>query len=216
MKRAISYLTFIFIILATLSFSITLAINFTPLFNWSLSNLSSNEFSHDIIMKNYSILLKYLNNPWIQSLNMPDFESSKQGLFHFSEVKKLFMLNYGIFIFSLVFSVFLVLYLKKRNQLTVLVKLLRYTLYIPIVILVLLFVNFDRIFVLFHEVFFNNEAWIFNPSTDPIINVLPQSFFLVCFIFVFITFEVQLIFIYFVLKKELRRSYEKNNPTING
>ena len=216
MKRAISYLTFIFIILATLSFSITLAINFTPLFNWSLSNLSSNEFSHDIIMKNYSILLKYLNNPWIQSLNMPDFESSKQGLFHFSEVKKLFMLNYGIFIFSLVFSVFLVLYLKKRNQLTVLVKLLRYTLYIPIVILVLLFVNFDRIFVLFHEVFFNNEAWIFNPSTDPIINVLPQSYFLVCFIFVFITFEVQLIFIYFVLKKELRRSYEKNNPTING
>ena len=66
--------------------------------------------------------------------------------------------------------------------------------------------NFDRFFVMFHGVFFNNDAWIFNPATDPIINVLPETFFLHCFILFFILLEIfYLLPIYFgkrALKKE--------------
>ena len=215
MKKLRTYLALLVILLGNLSFSIAVAINFTPLFKWSLTDLSTSELSREVIMKNYTILLNYLNNPWIQRLNMPNFESSAQGLFHFSEVKKLFMLNYSILAFSLIFGFFLIRYLKKKNELSALIKLMSYTMYGPLTVLILLLVNFDRIFILFHEVFFNNEAWIFNPSIDPIINLLPQSFFLACFIFVFILFEVQLILTYLLLKKNLRRNYEKNQPVIN-
>ena len=31
-------------------------------------------------------------------------------------------------------------------------------------------------------IIFNNDAWLFNPLTDPIINALPEAYFMHCFI----------------------------------
>ncbi len=44
---------------------------------------------------------------------------------------------------------------------------------------------FNTLFIKFHELFFNNDAWIFDPKKDPIILALPEEFFMVCFIVVF-------------------------------
>ncbi|EGT4138481.1 DUF1461 domain-containing protein, partial [Clostridium perfringens] len=38
--------------------------------------------------------------------------------------------------------------------------------------------------------FFNNDYWIFDPNKDPIINVLPESYFL--FLAIFILFLVMI------------------------
>ena len=38
--------------------------------------------------------------------------------------------------------------------------------------------NFERAFVIFHEVFFTNDMWLLNPDTDLLINMLPQEFFI--------------------------------------
>ncbi len=38
--------------------------------------------------------------------------------------------------------------------------------------------NFNRYFVLFHKIFFNNDLWILNPKTDRLINIVPESFFI--------------------------------------
>lgn len=38
--------------------------------------------------------------------------------------------------------------------------------------------NFDRWFVLFHELFFDNDLWLLYPSRDDLINLLPEGFFL--------------------------------------
>ena len=35
----------------------------------------------------------------------------------------------------------------------------------------------DRFFVLFHELSFGNDLWLFDPAVDPVINVLPDQFF---------------------------------------
>lgn len=46
---------------------------------------------------------------------------------------------------------------------------------------VLASVNFDRAFQVFHALFFpGKDNWIFDPSADPIILILPETFFMHC------------------------------------
>lgn len=45
--------------------------------------------------------------------------------------------------------------------------------------------NFDRAFIVFHQLFFpGKDNWIFDPSVDEIINILPQEFFRNCAILI--------------------------------
>jgi len=43
---------------------------------------------------------------------------------------------------------------------------------------VVIAVNFDIAFVVFHELFFDNDLWLLNPKTDLLINMLQQEFFI--------------------------------------
>ncbi len=38
--------------------------------------------------------------------------------------------------------------------------------------------DFNRYFVIFHHIFFNNDLWILNPATDMLINIVPEPFFM--------------------------------------
>ncbi len=38
-------------------------------------------------------------------------------------------------------------------------------------------VNFTQCFTIFHEIFFDNDLWMFNPSEDYMIRMLPEGFF---------------------------------------
>ena len=64
------------------------------------------------------------------------------------------------------------------------VRYLKYTsilaIAIPAVLGILIGLNWDQFFVTFHHIFFNNDYWIFSPSTDPVITILPDTFFLHC------------------------------------
>ncbi len=45
--------------------------------------------------------------------------------------------------------------------------------------------DFDRAFVIFHALFFpGKDNWLFDPRTDQIINILPQTFFMNCAILI--------------------------------
>ena len=37
--------------------------------------------------------------------------------------------------------------------------------------------DFSRYFVVFHHIFFDNDLWILNPTTDLLINIVPEPFF---------------------------------------
>lgn len=37
--------------------------------------------------------------------------------------------------------------------------------------------DFSKYFVVFHEIFFNNDLWILDPATDLLINIVPEPFF---------------------------------------
>lgn len=38
--------------------------------------------------------------------------------------------------------------------------------------------DFTKYFILFHKMFFNNDLWILDPSTDLLINIVPEPFFM--------------------------------------
>ena len=66
--------------------------------------------------------------------------------------------------------------------------------------------DFDRAFVVFHALFFpGKDNWLFDPRTDEIINILPQTFFMNCAILilaVLITGCVILILADFLFKRK--------------
>lgn len=192
---------FLFIV----SFSIALTINLTPLYSFDIGYLGISErvgLSKETLMENYRVLLNYLNLPWVSELNFPDFPSSESGLFHFYEVKRLFILDYAIALITAVGSVFYIRYIKKNQLFWKMVRPFQIGIAVPFVVLFMIAVSFDQLFVAFHKLFFNNDAWLFNPSTDPIILALPETFFMHCFILAFVLIELQIIFGYFYTKKK--------------
>lgn len=185
--------------LCVVTISIAFVILFTPLYYfsaWSMDLPEQLGISMETLMENYHVLMEYLHFPWISELDFPDFTSSESGLFHFWEVKLLFYLNYIILIISSIGSFFYVKGLKRSRRIWMLQKPFFIASLVPPVLLTFLAVNFDRMFVLFHEIFFNNDDWLFNPATDPIILALPQEFFMYTFLLFFLLIEIIFIGIY--------------------
>lgn len=187
-----------------LSGAIALTILFIPLYQftiWAHDLPEQLGMSSEALMDNYTVLLRYLHFPWIEELNFPDFHSSPEGLFHFWEVKILFYINYAVLFVTTISSFFYIRYIKRNKLFWKLVKPFFIATWVPVGLLAFLAVSFDLLFEWFHLLLFNNDYWLFDPSTDPVINALPQEFFMYCFIFAFIIIEAVLIFGYRYSKK---------------
>lgn len=188
-----------------LTFAISLTIWAVPLYQFSLQHFNVPErvgMTYDQIMENYYVLMEYLHLPWINTLSLPDFPVSASGAFHFYEVKLLFYVNYGLLALSSVGSVFYLRKLQKERTFWKLVNPFKIAIFVPFVLLLILALDFNWMFVMFHEILFNNDAWLFNAATDPIIRVLPQEFFMYCFILAFTLIESSFIGGYFYFKKK--------------
>lgn len=193
----------IFVWIITITIAIT--IWSVPLFQFSLRHLNIPEkvgMSFEEIMENYHILLQYLHFPWMDQLSLPSFPVSASGAFHFYEVKLLFYLNYGLLLASTIGSIFYLRKLKEINGFWRLREVFKVAIFIPFLLLLILAIDFDWLFVKFHEIAFNNDAWLFNPTTDPIITVLTQEFFMYSFVLAFSLIELFLVGGYFYFKKK--------------
>ena len=201
-------LTFWGSILFLLSFSILLTIYLALIFypmeiQWL--NLTDRVFlKRETILYNFHILMNYLTNPFSQVLEMPDFRSSAAGLHHFAVVKNLFHLvqlvtlvtlpSFYFFVKNIVKKGFLALY--RKSTLTLLV--------LPLVIGLLgVLIGFEQFFTLFHQILFvGDDTWLFDPAKDPVILILPETFFLHAFVLFFVLYEG---IFSFLLVKALRK-----------
>lgn len=143
------------------------------------------------ILTNFHILMRYLTLPWVTELAMPSFSSSADGLHHFQDVKQLFHITQGIFLLTL--PILLSFYknvLKKGYGSLYRNGFIRAAL-VPVVVLIAgAVLGFDQFFTLFHQVLFPGDStWLFNPNMDPVIYILPQEFFLHCFVLFFVLYE---------------------------
>ena len=108
---------------------------------------------------------------------------NEQDRFHMGEVKELFLGGLKIRNIMLV-AVLLILILlaaRKADIIKLLPRAYFVTLGITGVITVVLgglfASDFDKYFRIFHEIFFDNDQWMFDPATDYMIRMLPEGFF---------------------------------------
>ena len=192
-----------------ISLAITVTINFRWLYHFDIQQLNILDYtdiSKEELIKNYGLLLDFLNNPLNTTLALPDFPMSAAGAGHFYDVKKLFLLNYGVLLVTLIPSFMLLRSFWKNDQRCRLLRPLQWGMLLPIFFGFLMAIGFDRFFVTFHEIFFNNDDWLFDPVTDPIINVLPETFFMHCFILFFVLIELFFFVIYWWAKQSQKKT----------
>ncbi len=151
----------------------------------------------NVVMRNYNQLLGYLISPFDKKLQMSNFPTSTNAAEHFYECKLMFQLALIVFIIGIIIYFFL-RYRKKLSYLVLSPTVALIFMVIPVVILPFAVTNFDSFFISFHHLLFNNNNWLFDPATDPIINILTEGFFASCFAVAGVIYE--LYFARFILK----------------
>lgn len=68
--------------------------------------------------------------------------------------------------------------------------------------------DFTRYFILFHHIFFNNDLWMLDPSTDMLINIVPEGFFRDTVFFIGFIFLFSILLILFLCLFLMRRRAE--------
>jgi integral membrane protein (TIGR01906 family) len=137
--------------------------------------------SAEVIRRNYDVLIDYnLVEKQVDELVFPDFSMSDHGRIHFEEVKRIFVaIQYLCLISGILLVIGLADRFRRRNYGSLLLMSI-FTLIVPIVLGILAFFWWDTFFIRFHELFFQNNYWLFDPATDPVINILPDEFFFHC------------------------------------
>ena len=152
----------------------------------------------ETIQYNFQILMNYLTNPFSQVLEMPDFRSSAAGLHHFVVVKSLFHLVQLVALVTLPSFYFFVRKIVKKGFLPLYRKSILILVLLPLVIgLVGVLIGFEQFFTLFHQILFvGDDTWLFDPAKDPVILILPETFFLHAFLLFFGLYESFFGFLY--------------------
>ena len=124
-----------------------------------------------------------------------------QDIFHMDEVKVLFMGMFRIRTVSLILLVIsLAILFGTKATPTTMFRCFQASLGIffglAAVLGGIVAVNFSKMFVIFHQIFFDNDLWLFDPRTDLMIRMLPEGLFmdftvriLVCFVILLAAFE---------------------------
>ena len=181
MKRIANLIFCTFFSLFIIGASILLTVGFKELYYFDIENLNiatNNNLSIEEVKQNYDYMIDYNLGKISGEFNLPTIKSSLEGKIHFEEVREIIQNVLKMLLVSLIISV-VGIYISLRNKninfLNLTSKLI---LILPVVVSIPMIVNFDKTFILFHEIMFDNDYWIFDPEKDPVINLLPQEFFL--------------------------------------
>ncbi|MCI9092317.1 MAG: TIGR01906 family membrane protein [Coprobacillus sp.] len=190
-------------------FIITLAITFTVFFKqlyyFDIDYLNIAEISglsKDIIKNNYDILIQYQSIFYRGALNFKDFAMSTTGRIHFEEVKRIFDMIQLICLGSGLISLIMIYHNIKNKEYRYLRLTSIFSIVIPSILGFLASLDFNQAFIIFHKLFFRNDYWIFDSSSDPIITILPEAFFMHCFIMIVVLIILMSIVCYFIYRKK--------------
>ncbi len=201
-KRGLNIgLTVIFIaalVVFMLTFSIGVPIYFRFLYYIQINTLHLTEqtgWSYEVIKEAYDDILNFCTMPGYPCIT-GQLKLSAEGAAHFADCKGLFDLNFWALFSSGIITLTLLLLNRFKvislarpfgHGAQLLSAIIAVALPVVIIILVLI-VGFDAAFEAFHAIFFPGKTnWLFDPSEDQIINVMPQEFFMNCAIIVAVT-----------------------------
>lgn len=193
-NRLLTVLYTVAIALLIITFSIGLPIYVRPFYYAHIGPLGIVEdtgMTREQIKQGYDEVLDYLTLPG-REFSCGDFRYSEEGKSHFEDCKVLFDLNAAVLLASAVTVLALWLLNKLRlisigqpKGLAPSAAASAAVLAVFSLLGVLVALDFDTAFTVFHTLFFPGKAnWLFDPATDEIILALPQSFFMSCAILI--------------------------------
>ncbi|SUY47942.1 membrane spanning protein [Clostridium putrefaciens] len=180
LNEFISLLCGLVLALFLLSSSTIFALNFKTLYKIDITKLnipSEANISKEATIKNYTILIDYLSPFNNDDLIFEDFFMSDEGREHFVDVKNIFNIITYVSLSTFILSLIFITHLSRIRNFSFLKYAYFMLILIPLTLAIPFIINFDRSFIRFHEIFFSNDYWLFDPIKDPIINILPQEFF---------------------------------------
>ena len=174
--------------LAIIGVSVVGTLAFKPLYYHDMKALDISAYSgySDVeIRENYDALIDY-NMAWKDGeLSFPTLPMSETGKIHFEEVKEIFDVFKYLAVTCGILGVAGIVFLAKKKEYRYLKMTAIISCGLPVVLGILVGLFWDRVFIVFHELFFNNDYWIFDYRTDPIILLLPDEFFMHCALLIF-------------------------------
>lgn len=207
MKRSNILLTILFCValaLFMISFSISMPILFRPFYYWQIKPLGMQkelaEWGINLdkaqIKQAYNEVLDFCTLPWDKSFSAGQLAFSQEGADHFADCKKLFMLDFGVE--GVTLAIVVLLLVLNKLQIITLASTKNHNAYffsacfaiwLPVMlVLIIAMVGFDEAFQVFHAIFFpGKDNWLFDPTTDQIIIVMPEQFFMNCGVLIAVT-----------------------------
>lgn len=176
-NNAIGILFLIFFI----SLGLAIAIYVRPLYYMGMERISAETgFPVEMIKENYDALIDYCSPFYKGELDFPTLPESESGISHFVEVKVIFNLFFVLLFITPFFLAGLIYLQHKRGSTSWMIASPVIMCVLPLIIALACAIDFNRIFVLFHKLVFNNDDWLFSIHEDPIILFLPERFFMQC------------------------------------
>lgn len=192
-KRSIAQVMFqillgLILCLFIISVSVTVTLQFRPLYYLDIHLLDIPESSgmdEAAIRENYDALIAYNSLFNRGPLEFPSLTMSEAGRIHFEEVKAIFDLFGWTAMVTFVLSAVGILWSRRQKRHTYLKAAALLSVILPALFGILVAVNWNFAFVAFHKLVFNNDYWLFDPVDDPVITILPDTFFLHCAVMIF-------------------------------
>ena len=199
----------ILITLFIISASAVFTLHFRPLYYHDISSLNIEEtsgYSENVIRENYDALIDYNSVFHRGSLDL-SLPMSREGRIHFQDVKRIFDVLQILCVLSLIGSLILGIRAWKQGYRGFLKSAAVLSVFLPVIAGILIAFNWDNAFILFHELMFSNDYWLFDERTDPVINILPDEFFLHCaLLIILLILAASLIMGLIYLRQKKRRS----------
>ncbi len=193
--------------LAMIGASVIITLNIRDIYYNDIDKLnieSMSGLSREEIIENYDYLIDYNLSSNVGEFKLPTLTSSKPGKIHFEEVRDIFQ---NVKLLTIICGVIAIiggiLQIRKRDF-----KFLRNSsiliIILPVLLAIPIAINFNACFILFHKIMFSNDYWIFDPQLDPVINMLPEEFFMhmgITILVIMLIVSIILQLLYRLLKK---------------
>ena len=185
----------VYAMIVIICISVTVTVLARPLYYFDIEYLNIPEtsgISAEACKLNYDVLIDYnlLGGP--EKLVFPTLAMSETGEIHFEEVKDIFINMQTISIFGIVSLIFFGIFVKCKSVLNNssngiskdMFLWMKYTFpataFVAVIAGLAMAIDWQWAFTTMHEIFFDNDYWIFNSYTDPVIKILPEEFFFHC------------------------------------
>lgn len=204
MNRFLNILFCICFSIVVITGAIKFTVEFKQLYYYDIDKLNIERLSglsKEDIKLNYDYLIDYNTRHDDSEFEMPTIKSSKEGKIHFEEVRDIFQSVNTIFYICLIVSIVGIVINIKNKSVEFLNIISKAIIGIPIILALPIVIDFDRTFIIFHELLFDNNYWIFDPKLDPVINMLPTEFFLHAGMLILFIILISSIVLYSIYKK---------------